>query len=110
MKLFTKKQQLTGIENKRIVTKRDGDGEIGQEFGINMYTLLYIKQKSNKDLLCSTRNYIQYLIIAYKGRESEEESIFVYMSAYTSDSLCCIPEISTTLLISSTLNKKKNKY
>ena len=37
-----------------------------------MYTLLYT---NNTDLLCSTGNYIQYLIITSHGKESEE----VYM-------------------------------
>ena len=33
-----------------------GEGEINQEFGINIYTLLYIKQINNKDLLYNTGN------------------------------------------------------
>ena len=31
-----------------------------------MYTVLYIKQITNKDLLYSTRNYTQYFVITYK--------------------------------------------
>ena len=46
-------------------------GGINWEFGINIYTLLYIKEINNKDLLYSTGNYIQYLVIAYNGKESE---------------------------------------
>ena len=34
-------------------------------------TLLYIKF-INKDLLYSTGNYIQYLVITYNGKESEK--------------------------------------
>ena len=45
---------------------------INQEYGVNRYTLLYVKQ-INKDLLYSTGNYIQYLIINYTGKESGKE-------------------------------------
>ena len=48
-------------------------GEINQEVGINRYTLLYIEQINNKDLLYSTGNYTQYFVITYKGKESEKE-------------------------------------
>ena len=41
------------------------------EFGVNMYTLLYIKEITNKDLLYSIGNYIQYLVITYNGKESK---------------------------------------
>ena len=50
-----------------------GEGGINQEFGINVYTLLYIKQINNKDLLYSTGNYVHYLVINYNGKESEKE-------------------------------------
>ena len=40
-------------------------------------TVLYIKQKNNKDLLYSTRNDIQYLVITYDGKESEKEHMWM---------------------------------
>ena len=43
------------------------------EFGMNKYILLYIKQINNNVLLYSTGNYIQYLIITYSGTDSEKE-------------------------------------
>ena len=43
---------------------------------INIYTLLYIKQ-INKDLLYSTGNSIQYLVITDNGKESENEYIYI---------------------------------
>ena len=55
------------------------------EFGVNRYTALGIKQINDKDLLYSTGNYIQYLVIKYNGKKSEMES------------LCCTPETNTTL-------------
>ena len=36
---------------------------IDWEFGIDMYTMLYLKQTTNKDLLCSTGNSAQYSVI-----------------------------------------------
>ena len=36
---------------------------INQEFGVKIYTVLYI---TNQDLLHSTGNYIQYLITTYR--------------------------------------------
>ena len=44
-----------------MVTKMER-GKRDQEYGINRYTLLYVKEISHKDLLYSTRNYIQYRI------------------------------------------------
>ena len=35
---------------------------------VNIYILLYIKETSNKDLLCSTGHYTQYLTITYNGK------------------------------------------
>ena len=32
-------------------------------------------EDNNKDLLYSTENYIQFLVIAYNGKESEKEYI-----------------------------------
>ena len=41
------------------------------------YTLLYMKEINNKDLLYITGNYSQYLIITYNGKESEKEYIYM---------------------------------
>ena len=43
-------------------------GGIKKDYGINRYTLLHIKYISNNDLLYSTGNYIQYLLITYNGK------------------------------------------
>ena len=45
-------------------------------------TIVY---KINKDLLCSTMNYIQYLIITYDGKESGKDyikDIYIYIYMY----------------------------
>ena len=44
-----------------MVTRGEGWGEkIVREFGIDMYTLLYLKWVTNKDLPYSTGNSVQY--------------------------------------------------
>ena len=64
----------TDIENKFMVTKvESGWRGISYEYGTNRYTLLHIKQISNRDLLYSTGNDIQYLVIIYNGKEYEKK-------------------------------------
>ena len=48
-------------------------GIINQEFRINTHTVLYIRQVTYKDLLCSTGNSTQYSVIIYMRKVSEEE-------------------------------------
>ena len=45
MNLLQNRNTLTDLENKLFVTKgeRSAEGGINEEFGINRYTLLYIK-------------------------------------------------------------------
>ena len=74
MNLFTKQKQTHRLENKLMFTRGDIREEVNQE--INIYTLLCIKYINNKDLLNSTRNYIQYLEINYNAKESEKEYIY----------------------------------
>ena len=47
---------------------------INWEIGIDIYTRLYIKQITNKNLLYSTGNSTQYSVMAYMGKESKEKS------------------------------------
>ena len=68
-----------GIINKNVFRKqiwlpeaKRGVGRINSEFEINRYT--HIKQiMSNKFLLYSTGNYIQYPVISCNGKEYEKE-------------------------------------
>ena len=79
MNLFTKQKQTHRYRKYTYGYQRGKSwGRINQEFGINRYTLLSIKQIDNKDLLHSTENYIQYLTINYNGKESEKEYIYIY--------------------------------
>ena len=47
------------------------------EFGMSRYKLLYMGWISNKALLYSTGNYIQYLVINHNGKEYEKECIYI---------------------------------
>ena len=47
--------------------------------GIDIYTLLYIKQITNKDLLQSTGNSTQLSVMAYTGKEVLKVWIYVYV-------------------------------
>ena len=91
MNLFTRQKQ-THRHRKQTYNYQRGKewGKINQEFGINRYTLLYIKKINNKDLLYNTGNSIQYLVITYNGKESEKEYI------HRTESFCCTPETNTT--------------
>ena len=63
--------------------QRGSGGGINQEFWMNRYTLLYIKQITDKGSLCSTENYVQYILITYSGKESEKEYTYIYIHTYT---------------------------
>ena len=77
MNLYTKQKQTQ--KTNLCLPKVLGGGEMNEEFGINIYTLLYIEQITNKDLLYSTGNYIQYFVITYKGKESKYIYTYIYM-------------------------------
>ena len=63
------KQKQTHRHRKQIygLPKGEGGGETNQKYRTNRYKLQYTKQKSNKDLLYSPGNYIQYLVTTYNG-------------------------------------------
>ena len=54
-------------------------GEREREFGIDMYTLLYLKWIMNRVLLCSTGNTAPCYVAAWMGGEFGED---VYMYRY----------------------------
>ena len=58
--------------------KEQGEG-IVQEFGMDMYTLLYSRWMTNKDLLGSTGNSAQCYVAAWKGGGFREDWIDVYV-------------------------------
>ena len=100
MNLYTVQKHSHRHRKQTMVTKgeREGGGINQEEYGINMYKLLYIKQISNKDLLYSTGNYIQHHVITYNGKLSEKICI--------TKSICCTPKTNTTLYINYASIKK----
>ena len=61
--------RLTEMVNKLMVTKGECKWrKISQEYGINRYKVLYIKQISNNDLVYSTGNNIHYSLVNYNGK------------------------------------------
>ena len=72
----------------------------------DIYTLLYIKQVGNMNLLHSTGNSTQYSVMTNMGTESKRVDIcirimYMYYTLYLKymydDSLCNTAEIDTTL-------------
>ena len=59
MNLFTKQKQTHRFRER---TYGDPRERITREFGIYMYTLLYLKWITHKILLCTTGNSAQYLV------------------------------------------------
>ena len=90
------RKKFIDLENKPVVAVGAGGWWQGtlREFGMDMYTLLYLKRITKKDLLYSTGNSAQCYVAAWMGRESGGEWIHVC----TAESLCCPLETNTSLL------------
>ena len=58
------RKRLTDLENKLVVAKGKDGGEGIREFGMDLYTQVYLKGMTNKDLLYSTRNSVQCYVAA----------------------------------------------
>ena len=58
---------------------RGSGGRVGCQFGISRCNLLSIEWINNKGLLCSTGNYIQYLVINHNGKEYEKKYLYLYI-------------------------------
>ena len=65
------RHRFKDIENKLMVNRGEMLSGINQEFEINIYTLLYIREVINS-LLCSTGNSTQYSIITNIRKEYEK--------------------------------------
>ena len=63
-----------------MVASREGWGQgIVREFGVDMYTLLFLKWITNKDLLYRTGNSVQCYVAAWMGGEFGRDG---YMCIY----------------------------
>ena len=69
------RKRLTDLENDLMVFGGEG---VVRDFGKVMYTLLYFKWITNKDLLYSTRNSAQYYVPACIGGDLGESG-YMYM-------------------------------
>ena len=74
------------------------------KFGMDTYTLLYLKWITSKALLSSTGKPAQCCVAAWMGGESGRMDTCTCLA----ESLCCSPETSTALLISYSPNKVKS--
>ena len=77
MSLFTKLTHR--LRERTLLGGREGTG-IVREFEICMYTLLYLKRTTNKDLLYSTGNPAQCSVVTYMRRKSKKTG---YMCTYS---------------------------
>ena len=72
MNAFTEQKQTHRHRKQTYGYQSRSVGAINQEFGTNIYILLYIYTHThtinNKDLLYSIGNYIQYFVITYNGK------------------------------------------
>ena len=103
------RKRLTDLEDKFMVAggkMRARD----REFGMGVYTLLYLKWITDKDPLYTIWNSAQCCMAAWIGGEFGAEWIHVYV--WLSPFVIISPEIITTLLIGYTpiQNKKLYKY
>ena len=74
------RNRLTDLKNELMVTSEEGWGKgIVMEFGMDMYTLLYLKWITNKDLLYSTGNSAQCYVSAWMGGKFGGEWIHEYV-------------------------------
>ena len=73
-------------------------GGMEWEVGVSRHKLLYMEWINNKDLLHSTGDYIQYLVINCNVKY-QKKNIYVYnqITLLITESLCCTPETNKTL-------------
>ena len=90
-----KRSRLTDLENGLVVVGEKDGGRDSSEFGIDMCTLLYLKQITNKNCIA------QGTLLSVMWQPGWER---VWGRTDTcicnAESLCCSPETVTTLLIS----------
>ena len=75
---LTKQKETHRLREQTHGCWEEGQGKrIVREFGTDMYTLLYLKWKSNSDLLYSTWNSAQCHVAAWMGGELGGEWIHI---------------------------------
>ena len=88
--VITVRQTETNLQMLRLTQgyqMRNVEGRgINQELGMNIHTLLYIRQITDENLLYSTGNSTQYSVITYAREESKKE--WKYICICITESLC----------------------
>ena len=79
MNLFTKQKQSHRCRKQSYGYQGGWGVGINWEIGINVYTLVYIKQITNKDLLYSTGNSTQYCIMRPIWENNLKKNGYMYM-------------------------------
>jgi len=102
MNFFQKRERVTDVENNLMVNKGKRGG-INWETGIDIYTLLYIKQITNKDLLYSEGNSI-FCNDPHGKRILKRVDIWLCIA----ESLCCTPHTNNT--VNQLYFKEKQKF
>ena len=77
--------------------ERNGRGGKNREIGIDVYTVLYVKQVINKNLLYSTGNFYSIFCNGPCGKRMKKK-----VNICITDSTLCIPKTHTTLYITYT--------
>ena len=75
MDLFTKQKQ--SHKSRKQTYGWQSEGGRNEKIRTAISTPVYKKQITNKDLMYSTENYIQYSVMTYIGKESEKQWIHV---------------------------------
>ena len=74
------RKRLTDLEKELMVARGERWREgIVREYEMGMYTLLYLKWKTDKDLLYSTWNSAQFYVATWMAGEAGEEWMYVYV-------------------------------
>ena len=83
MNLFTKQKETHRLREP-IYSYGAGAGSegIASESGMDMHTLVYLKEVANKDLLYSTGNSARYHVAAWAGREVGGEWTHVWLRPF----------------------------
>ena len=86
--------RFTDLENKHDCQRGRMGRRIIREFGIDMYTSLYLKLITNKDLKYGTGNSAQCYVVAWMGGKFGGEWIYVHVwlscfAVYLELSQCC---------------------
>ena len=78
------------MQKTKVLPEGKGEGGIHWEISTDIYTLLYIKWITDKDLLYSTETSTFYSVMTYRGKESDYTSIKILKYIYFKKKDCGI--------------------